>query len=195
MPQPDGKRNISYIGDMKREGKIAESVVKHYLENHPKVRTVIDLSEDKEWQLKDVDFKVILKTGETQYIEAKSDKHIAFSKNFPFELNRINHRDKLETSVKLGWTIFSVADRFVICPSGQWEVWLFTPADVRKGFHQYMIDHRPNRINSRWILTDNERTTQIILVPTSYMPYRVMRLVNDKWQAAGEYKVFERKTA
>lgn len=193
MPQPDGKRNISYIGDMKREGKVAEAVVKHYLENHPLVKTVTDLSEDKEWQAKDVDFEVILTTGEKQYIEAKSDKHIAFSKNFPFELNRINHKEFRNTSVKLGWTVFSTADRFVIAPYGQWEVWIFTPTDVLKGFHQYMKDHRPNRVNSRWIETDSERTTQIILVPTSYMPYRVMRLVNDKWKTAGEYKIFERK--
>jgi hypothetical protein len=56
-------------------GDYGEQIIKSYLETNPEVANVIDVSKDKEYQDKDIDFIVELKNGESISVELKTDTY------------------------------------------------------------------------------------------------------------------------
>ena len=56
-------------------GDYGEQIIKSYLEANPDVLDVIDVSKDKSYQDKDIDFIVKLKNGEDISVELKTDTY------------------------------------------------------------------------------------------------------------------------
>lgn len=56
-------------------GDNGEQIIKSYFENNPNIVDVIDVSKDKKYQDKDIDFIVKLKNGEDISIELKTDTY------------------------------------------------------------------------------------------------------------------------
>ena len=56
-------------------GNYGEQIIKYYFENNPNIADVIDVSQDKRYQDKDIDFLVKLKSGENISIELKTDTY------------------------------------------------------------------------------------------------------------------------
>ena len=56
-------------------GDYGEQIIKAYLESNPNIVDVIDVSNNKEYQSKDIDFIVRLKNGENVSIELKTDTY------------------------------------------------------------------------------------------------------------------------
>lgn len=56
-------------------GEHGEQIIKSYLEANPDVLDVIDVSKDKSYQDKDIDFIVKLKNGENISVELKTDTY------------------------------------------------------------------------------------------------------------------------
>ena len=56
-------------------GNCGEEIIKSYLESNPNIVDVTDVSKDKEYQDKDIDFIVKLKNGEDISIELKTDTY------------------------------------------------------------------------------------------------------------------------
>ena len=58
-----------------KTGDFGEQIIKNYFKNNPNIIDVIDVSQDKQYQDKDIDFLVKLKSGEDISIELKTDTY------------------------------------------------------------------------------------------------------------------------
>lgn len=58
-----------------RQEILGEQIIKNYFKNNPNIIDVIDVSQDKQYQDKDIDFLVKLKSGEDISIELKTDTY------------------------------------------------------------------------------------------------------------------------
>lgn len=196
MPQPNKNRILSYSGAMMKEGKEAEAIVKSFLGTRSLIKEVIDHSEDKDWQKIDVDFLIRLKDGSSYKAEVKADKWISRSKNFPFEVLRMNYEWENKPA-SLGWTLYSEADYFFLSCKPANEIYSFKKEDVHSGFQGFLKDYQDEKNFFAHYLknvkTDNERRTWMLCVPISYMNYTVWRKIGDKWQLGGTFVTPVRK--
>jgi hypothetical protein len=203
MPQPDGKRILSYNGAMMKEGKEAERIVAHdFFKLHSNVKNVSDLTNKKDSWAEDVDFTVTLKTGDEYKVTVKSDQHIHKDKgNFPFELLRLNHHLPHLKLGKLGWSFFSQADLFMIWSQPSEQLYVFTAAGARQSFQQFVMDNRRKAARSLYkdrfwfIETDAKRTTVLFLLPLTYMSYKVYSKFDNQWEMISESKASIRRAA
>lgn len=197
MPQPDKNRILSYNGAMMAEGKEAERIVQDFFDTSSYVKEVKNVTGEKQYQEEDVDFVVKMHGGLVIKAEVKSDALMAEKRNFPFELERLNHRSK--SSIKHGWTVYSKADLFFFWSKPSDELYIFTAKSVRTAFDQYILDIRNNQTvyqkRLKLIATDRERTTLIVLIPLSYIPFKVYSKIDSTWEMISENKLNIRKAA
>lgn len=64
-------------------GAQGEVAVFGYLQGLPNIAGIVNVTDRKDYQSKDIDFVALLKNGDIQYIEVKTDTHA--SENFFFE--------------------------------------------------------------------------------------------------------------
>lgn len=107
-------RAKSYTGAHIERGEQGEEIVKAWLEGLPQIVLLDDLRSDPEWRARDVDFRTTLTDGQTQMLEVKTDFHLGMSPNVLFEYARIYHRQRGDKCVRLGWSVFSSADKFLL---------------------------------------------------------------------------------
>ena len=185
---PDPERDPNYKGLMMVVGVSGEEVVKDFLTSHSKVKQPIeDLREDKDWQDKEVDFRIEYHNGEKRLIEVKSDRHIGKSHNVLFEVFRVNHKAAAENCVRLGWSVFSAADRFFVWCAPTQELYIFNSNNLRRAMQGYTFEKRKStRLD--WVDTDNARSTITILIPIAYVSYMLWKREDSAWKHVGSYK-------
>lgn len=170
-------------------GQVAEAIVIEFLKSLSHVVPPIDdLRDIEEWQKKEVDFRVTLKSGEVKLIEVKSDKHIGKSGRALFEVCRIHHvTDNPKHAVYPGWSTFSESDTiFVWCPTTL-ELFVFFTSDLRRAVQGYTQEARKStRID--YVYSDSTRSTINILVPLTYLSYRIYRKNGEKWEQTLRHK-------
>jgi len=170
------------------KGQDAESIVQDFLHSWKShITQVEDLREDTTWQERDVDFRVHMRTGTKLLIEVKSDKWLGVSRNVLFEVLRIHHTATPEHCARLGWSIFSGADRFFVWSPEIKSLYVFKTEDFRRAMQNYVKASR-REANVSIVPTDSKRTTFNILVPITYVPYLVYAKREGKWELIGKYE-------
>lgn len=169
-------------GGLKRLGDEGERVIEAFLRRYPGVTDVKNVTEDREWQQKDVDFLAFLGARSLK-IEAKSDRHIARNKNVLFELARIHHTSP-ETCAYLGWSVFSAADFLLVYNPPTRCIYQFRMPDLRSGMQQFTLATR-RTLTLRLVESDSTRSTLNVYIPLSYVPHRRFQpKAGGAWQCA-----------
>lgn len=176
MPIPDALRELSYDGDMMREGREGEAEVYEMLRRMPAVLRVDDVRDDVAWRARDVDFLVHRMVVPMQQIEVKSDRYIAKTGNFCFELARIHHTGEF---FRAGWSVFSEATHVYVWSAEPRCIYAMRMSVIRSAFRQFVRGNRQAQL--ALVQTDNQRTTLNVLLPLSYIPHDVYVRAFDKW--------------
>ena len=185
-PQPPKGSSLFEDSNLLLVGQDAESIVMDFLNSFKQITKKDDLRLDKEWQEKDVDYRIETANGE-MLIEVKSDQHIGKSGNVLFELIRLHHTAKSEHCAYIGWSVFSAADRiFVWCPPTR-KLYIFKTPDLRRAMQGYTYEQRKS-MRIEIVVTDTKRTTINILVPLAYVSYHVYQKNAKGWECIGQYK-------
>lgn len=167
MPLPDAERMLSYEGEMMREGRDGEAKVLSLLQSFSTVLHIDDVRDVPAWRARDVDFLVSKRNGEALRVEAKSDRYIASTGNFCFELARVHH--KAGEFFRAGWSVFSEATHvFVWCAEAGY-MYEMSMDNVRAGFRQMVRSSKQMQVST--VQTDRERTTLNVLVPLRYIEH------------------------
>ena len=184
----NSQRSTSLFEDrtLFEKGLAAEDVALDFLNSRPAITQIDDVRNVQEWQQKEVDFRITIAQREKMLIEVKSDKWLGKSGNVLFEYGRIHHTAKPEHCARLGWSVFSKADAFLIWSTHAEALHIFDSGDFRRAMQNYVGDFR-GQIRTCVVPTDSRRTTINILVPIIYMPYKVYVKNGKGWVKVGEY--------
>lgn len=137
---------------------------------------VVNVSELKEWQAKDVDYLVTFDGKQQLLIEVKSDKHISKTRNFNFEVLRFYHATGEQ---RMGWSHFSAADYFFVWDSVS-RFYVFEAVNVRKQKDTLLNTNRPN-VSFRLVVSDRTTSTLNLLIPIDRLTYTVWCYQYGEW--------------
>ena len=195
MPEkPTGKTGLSgemklktdktYSGELMKKGRVGESAVMRWLEalrKQNKLRDFIDVREYRINQRLDTDFVIEYVDGKLELAEVKTDSYLATSKNYIFELHRINHFVSPDRVFYLGWAFRSPAKYLFFYDPGNKNIHRFLFTDIRSKIGTYVDKARPTL---RPVPTDKQKTTYNILIPKTEFR-NLVKVVNIAW-ALGE---------
>lgn len=151
----------SYDGDLMKKGAEAENIVMEWLDNHPKVTKVEDARHVLSYQNQEID--AVVHTDTTTFtVEIKLDTYMDTGGNVLYEMYRVYHDKGI---VLPGWSFRSKADMLLIYAPKEEAIFRCFFLSYRKKFTEYA---RNNDYNHVRIESDDEKITQIVLIPYWY---------------------------
>ncbi len=176
---------------MMEEGKIAEQEVESFLNWHPAVTEVKNVTDRPDMQSKDVDFLVTLKGlldtfGKIELpIEAKWDTNMGVTGNIAFELTRFYLDAAVDTPdsafIRPGWSWFSEAKRFCIWSPFKRNLYMIEDHDLRRAL-QLCMRHEGKRTRTHIVETDKDTRTLIVTIPERYVRFKLFSKRDLTWQ-------------
>lgn len=176
MPQPSRDRERSYSGDYMAQGKSAEDVVKKWLCDSADVSSVNDVSDQRHYQEREIDFIITMRDGREITAEIKSDAHIGSTRNVVFELLRVNHTLNNEKAFVIGWSARSEAAHVFYVSVTENKIFSFSMADLRSAACASFSGKAPKVLT---IPTDNIKSTIVLLIPLSSIKHKEHEIKND----------------
>lgn len=165
---PSADRKRSYDGGYMAAGKRAEEIVLEWLMTRPWVVDVEDLRPYRPMREADVDCSIALTDGRVTLAEIKSDRHLGVSKNFLFEVLRINHTAPPDAAVKLGWSARSPARYGLLYAPVTKIIHKISMDDYRAALQDYTKEVR-RKTNISYVETDRIKSTVNILIPERFV--------------------------
>lgn len=170
-PISDPRKIRSYNGDYMVRGRVAESVVRAWLTDHPDVVGLTDLTDVVPMREVDSDFTIRLRNGTNPIAEVKHDHNLGRTGNMLFESMRINHKAPPHACSVLGWSVRTQAQWILWYGPQVCQVWQISADGLRTGYQRY-TDKARDRSRMVWVNTDNIKSTLNILIPLGYvMPF------------------------
>lgn len=177
---PGANRERSYDGDYMEAGRKAEDIIMDWLRRQPWVLDLDDLTGLRPMRQADVDCHFSLTDGRSTLAEIKSDKHLGTSKNYLFEVLRINHTAPPDKAVTLGWSARSPAK------------WLLYWAPNKKEIHQISMDEFRGALQN--YSQQQRKETKLSYVPTDRIKSTVNILIPERFVVCrGTFKIHELK--
>ena len=178
------KADKTYSGELMRKGRVGENAVMKWLEalkKQNKLRDFIDVREFRISQRLDTDFVIESTDHKLELAEVKTDSYLATSKNYIFELHRINHFVSPDHVFYLGWAFRSPAKYLFFYDPGNQNIHRLLFSDIRTKIGAFVDKARPIL---KPVLTDKQKTTYNILIPKTEFN-GLVKIISIAW-ALGE---------
>lgn len=154
----------SYAGDLMRVGDLAEAIVRDWLQAHPDVLGLVDLSRLAPFQRTDMDLAIRLQDGTHPIAEVKWDRNLGVSPYILVEVLRLNHQAPPEAAGALGWTLRTEARWILYFAPKLALVYQFKTDMLRRRVQQYTAQARHDT-QFCWVSTDAVKSTLNLLLP------------------------------
>ena len=117
-----------------QQGKFGELIVRDYLQKQKWCKFVVDLSDKKEYQEKDIDFLMVTWSNEIEWVEVKTDYQAHSSGNFAYET---------ETSNNIGCLAKTEATTIMFFVPETKRLYITKTKDLREFVEKFFGDKKP----------------------------------------------------